>query len=140
MDLEVSPALTIPASELRWRFSRSSGSGGQHVNTSDSRVELFWNVTESAALSDPQRMLLLSRLDRRLVSGVVTVAASEQRSQLRNREIALRKLAELVAAGLAPDAPRRRATKPTRGSGRRHLAAKQQRSATKRNRRRPATE
>ena len=140
MDLEVSPALTIPASELGWRFSRSSGPGGQHVNTSDSRVELFWNVIESAVLSDDQRMRLVARLERRLVSGVITVTASEQRSQLRNREIAVAKLAELVAAGLAPDAPRRRATKPTRGSNRRRLAAKGQRSETKRNRQRPSAE
>ncbi|TFB54391.1 alternative ribosome rescue aminoacyl-tRNA hydrolase ArfB [Cryobacterium tagatosivorans] len=140
MDLEVSPALTIPASELGWRFSRSSGPGGQHVNTSDSRVELFWNVAESAALDDDQRMLLLTRLGRRLVAGVITVSASERRSQLRNREIALAKLADLVAAGLAPDAAPRRPTKPTRGSGRRHLAAKQQRSATKRQRQRPSAE
>ena len=131
MDLEVSPALTIPATELGWRFSRSSGPGGQHVNTSDSRVQVSWSVVESAVLTDEQRMLLLTRLDRRLINGVVTMAASEQRSQLRNREIALAKLAELVAEGLAPDGPRRRATKPTKGSGRRHLAAKQQRSATK---------
>ncbi len=140
MDLEVTPALTIPASELGWRFSRSSGPGGQHVNTSDSRVELFWNVIESAVLSDDQRMRLVARLERRLVSGVITVTASEQRSQLRNREIAVAKLAELVAAGLAPDAPRRRATKPTRGSNRRRLAAKGQRSETKRNRQRPSAE
>ncbi len=140
MDLEVSPALTIPASELGWRFSRSSGPGGQHVNTSDSRVELIWNVGESAALSDDQRMLLLSRLERRLIAGVITVTASERRSQLRNREIALVKLAEIVAGGLVPDAPVRQPTKPTRGSGRRHLAAKQQRSATKRQRRRPPAE
>ena len=140
MDLEVSPALTIPAAELGWRFSRSSGPGGQHVNTSDSRVELLWNVADSAALDDDQRMLLLTRLGRRLVGGVITVAASERRSQLRNREIALAKLADLVAAGLAPDAAPRRPTKPTRGSGRRHLAAKQQRSATKRQRQRPSAE
>ena len=140
MDLEVSPALTIPATELGWRFSRSSGPGGQHVNTSDSRVQVSWNVADSAVLSDEQRMLLLARLDRRLVAGVVTVAASEQRSQLRNREIALAKLADLVTAGLAPDAARRRATKPTRGSGRRHLVAKTQRSATKQQRRRPIAE
>lgn len=140
MDLEVSPALTIPASELGWRFSRSSGPGGQHVNTSDSRVELSWNVANSAALDEDQRMLLLTRLGRRLVGGVITVAASERRSQLRNREIALAKLADLVAAGLAPDAAPRRPTKPTRGSGRRHLAAKQQRSATKRQRQRPSAE
>jgi len=140
MDLEVSPALMIPASELGWRFSRSSGPGGQHVNTSDSRVELFWNVAESAALSEDQRMLLLTRLGRRLIAGVITVTASERRSQLRNREIALAKLAEIVAAGLAPAAAPRRPTKPTRGSGRRHLAEKQQRSATKQQRRRPPAE
>ena len=140
MDLEVSPALTIPERELGWRFSRSSGPGGQHVNTSDSRVELFWNVAESATLSDDQRMRLLARLAKRLVDGVITVTASERRSQLRNRELALAKLADLVSAGLAPDAPTRRPTKPTRGSGRRHLAAKQQRSATKKQRQRPSAE
>ncbi|MFY9634697.1 MAG: alternative ribosome rescue aminoacyl-tRNA hydrolase ArfB [Cellulosimicrobium cellulans] len=140
MDLEVSPALTIPSSELGWRFSRSSGPGGQHVNTTDSRAELSWNVAESAALSDVQRMRLLTRLEGRLIAGVITVTASEQRSQLRNREIALAKLAGLVAAGLAPDAPNRRATKPTRGSKRRHLAAKQKRSATKQQRKRPSAE
>ena len=140
MDLEVSPSLTIPAAELGWRFSRSSGPGGQHVNTSDSRVELFWNIVGSAVLSESERMLLLGRLAHRLVDGVVTVSASEQRSQLRNREIALDKLADLVAAGLAPDAAQRRPTKPTRGSNRRRLAAKGQRSATKQNRRRPPAE
>ena len=140
MDLEVSTALTIPASELGWRFSRSSGPGGQHVNTSDSRVELFWDVGVSAALSDGQRLMLLTRLERRLIAGVITVTASEQRSQLRNREIALAKLADLVAEGLAPEAPRRRATKPTRGSNRRRLAAKQQRAVTKQHRKRPSAE
>jgi len=140
MDLEVSPALTIPASELGWRFSRSSGPGGQHVNTSDSRVELFWNVCTSTALSDVQRVRLLTRLEPRLIAGVITVTASEQRSQLRNREIALAKLAGLVAEGIAPEAARRRATKPTRGSNRRRLVAKQQRAATKQQRKRPAAE
>jgi ribosome-associated protein len=140
MDLEVSPALTIPASELGWRFSRSSGPGGQHVNTSDSRVELSWNVGNSAAVSEGQRLFLLTRLERRLIAGVITVTASERRSQLRNREIALAKLADLVAEGLAPEAAPRRATKPTRGSNRRRLAAKEQRSATKRQRKRPSAE
>ena len=140
MDLEVSPALTIPASELGWRFSRSSGPGGQHVNTTDSRVELSWNVAGSAALSDGQRLQLITRLDRRLIAGVITVTASEQRSQWRNREIALARLAGIVAEGLAPGAAKRRATKPTRGSNRRRLAAKVQRSATKQQRRRPSAE
>ena len=140
MDLEVSPTLTIPASELRWRFSRSSGPGGQHVNTSDSRVELSWDVGNSVALSDDKRQLLVTRLGRRLIAGVITVTASEQRSQLRNREIALAKLSDLVAEGLAPGAAIRRATKPTRGSNRRRLAAKEQRAATKRQRQRPSAE
>ncbi|MGP4033291.1 alternative ribosome rescue aminoacyl-tRNA hydrolase ArfB [Pseudarthrobacter sp. 1C304] len=140
MDLEVSPALTIPSSELGWRFSRSSGPGGQHVNTSDSRVELSWSVADSAVLSDAQRLLLATRLEHRLVAGVITVTASERRSQLRNRELALAKLAGLVAEGLAPGPARRRATKPTAGSTRRRLAAKERRSATKRQRQRPAAE
>jgi ribosome-associated protein len=119
MDLEVSPALMIPAGELGWRFSRSSGPGGQHVNTSDSRVELSWNIVDSPALTEGQRLILLTRLEGRLIAGVITVTASERRSQLRNRKIALAKLADLVAGG---------------------LAAKEQRSATKRQRQRPTAE
>ena len=137
MDLTVTPALTIPAGELSWRFSRSSGPGGQHVNTSDSRASVSWNIAESPALSEAQRQLLLARLDRRLIAGVVTVTSSEQRSQLRNRETALSRLADLVADGLAPEAARRRKTKPTRGSNYRRLDAKKQRAATKQQRRRP---
>lgn len=137
MDLEVTPALTIPAAELQWKFSRSSGPGGQHVNTSDSRVQLTWNVAESAVLADDQRAALLTRLGRRMVGGAITLTVSERRSQLRNREAALESLAGLVRGALAPPAPPRRATRPTRGSARRHLAAKQQRSETKRQRQRP---
>ena len=140
MDLKVSAALTIAAAELNWRFSRSSGPGGQHVNTSDSRVELSWDVAASAMLSESQRARLLDRLGSHAIAGVITVASSEQRSQLRNRETALSKLAEIVASGLAPDGPSRRATKPTRGSVRRRLAAKGQRSETKKNRQRPSGE
>ncbi|MGL3804627.1 alternative ribosome rescue aminoacyl-tRNA hydrolase ArfB [Paeniglutamicibacter sp. R2-26] len=137
MDLEVSPALTIPARELEWRFSRASGPGGQHVNTSDSRVELSWDVERSSVLSGWQRERLLARLEPRLVSGVLVVSAAEQRSQLRNRETALAKLAAIVSAGLVPEGPRRRATKPTRGSVKRRLEAKGRRSDTKRQRQRP---
>ncbi|HXH33502.1 MAG TPA: alternative ribosome rescue aminoacyl-tRNA hydrolase ArfB [Plantibacter sp.] len=140
MDLEVSAQLTIPASELQWKFSRSSGPGGQHVNTSDSRVQLTWNVAESTALDDDQRAVLLTALGRRLVAGAITVTVSQERSQLRNREIALDALAALVREAFAPPAPARRATRPTRGSARRHSAAKQQRSATKQQRRRPRDE
>ena len=108
------------------------------MNTSDSRAEVSWSVAESQVLTAAQRQRLLTRLNGRLVSGVVTVSASEQRSQLRNREIALQKLAVVISTALAPDAPARRPTKPTRGSTRRHLAAKARRSETKRLRRRPS--
>ena len=140
MDLAVMPTLTIPAWELQWRFSRSSGPGGQHVNTSDSRVELTWNIGSSSVLSEEQKTQLMFRLDRRLIDAAITVAASEQRSQLRNREIALARLVGLVSSGLAPLAAPRRKSKPTHGSKMRHRAAKQQRSATKQQRRRPAAE
>ncbi|MFJ6534993.1 alternative ribosome rescue aminoacyl-tRNA hydrolase ArfB [Paenarthrobacter sp. NPDC091711] len=139
MDLEIPPLLTIPASELGWRFSRSSGPGGQHVNTTDSRAELLWNVADSSALTDEQRLLLLRRLGPKLVAGVITVTASEERSQLRNRELALAKLARLISNGLVPETVRR-PSKPTRGSARRHRVAKEHRSATKQQRRRPAAE
>ena len=108
------------------------------MNTSDSRVQLSWDVASSAAVSDDQRALLLARLRGRLVDGVLTVTSSEQRSQLRNRETALAKLADVVAAGLAPDAAARRPTRRTRGSDRRRLTAKNERSATKQQRRRPS--
>ena len=134
----MSRELIIPAAELGWRFSRSSGPGGQYVNTSDSRVELLWNIAESKTLSEDQRERLLSRLGHHLVAGVLTVTASEQRSQLRNRETAVLKAAELIRTALAPEPAKRRPTKPTRGSARRHLATKTQRSATKRLRQRPA--
>ncbi|UPO78510.1 alternative ribosome rescue aminoacyl-tRNA hydrolase ArfB [Arthrobacter sp. Helios] len=138
MDLLVSPELTIPAKELEWRFSRSSGPGGQHVNTTDSRVALSWNVADSGALSENQRAKLFQRLKHRMISGTLVVTASEQRSQLRNRETALVRLAELVADGLAPAPATRRRTKPTRGSNFRRLDAKKQRSATKQQRQKPS--
>ena len=137
MDLVVTPELTIPAAELEWRFSRSSGPGGQHVNTTDTRVALSWNVADSAVLSDDQRTKLLQRLKSRQIAGALVVTASEQRSQLRNREIALAKLAAMVADSLAPAPAARRRTKPTRGSKVRRLDAKKQRSATKQLRQKP---
>ena len=140
MDLEVVDGLIIPAAELDWRFSRSSGPGGQHVNTSDSRVQLSWSIADSAVLSESQREQLLSRLGRRLTAGRITVTVSAQRSQLRNRETALEHLGELVRDALAPPAPLRRATRPTRGSARRHLAGKKRRSETKQQRQRPSAE
>ncbi|WP_125778437.1 alternative ribosome rescue aminoacyl-tRNA hydrolase ArfB [Antribacter gilvus] len=129
--LPVTPALKIPRAELTERFSRSSGPGGQGVNTTDSRVELSWDVGRSAVLSDVQRQRVVSRLAERLVDGVLTVVASEHREQRRNRDAAARRLAHLVADALAPPPQARRATRATRGSQERRLTTKKQRSATK---------
>jgi ribosome-associated protein len=134
-DVRVSERLTIPAAELSWRFSRSSGPGGQGVNTTDSRVELSWDVAGSEALPPALRDRAVERLGRRLVDGVLTVTASEHRSQLRNREAAAARLAALVAGAIAPPARARRATRPSRGAVERRIADKKRRSQTKRNRR-----
>lgn len=136
-DLQVTSALVVPAGELAWRFSRSSGPGGQGVNTTDSRVELSFDVASSAALSPPQRERLLGRLGSRLVDGVLTVTAEEHRSQLRNREAALARMGQVLREALAPPPPPRRATRPTRGSQQRRLDAKARRGETKRMRRPP---
>lgn len=130
--ITVTPSLVIPRAELVLRFSRSSGPGGQGVNTTDSRVELRWDVASSAVLTDVQRERLLDRLGQRLVGGVLTVTASEHREQRRNRAAAESRLAALVAAAISPPAGKRRATRPTRGSNERRLAAKKQRSDIKR--------
>lgn len=135
--LRVDAAVTIPEAELSWRFSRSSGPGGQGVNTADSRVELSWDVAASRALSPVQRERLLARLSGRLVGTTLTIAASEHRAQLRNRDAARARLAALVADALRPPAPSRRPTKPTRGSRQRRLDAKQRRTDVKRLRRPP---
>ena len=128
---------TIPADELSWRFSRSSGPGGQSVNTSDSRAELSYDLAASAALGPVLKKRARRALAGRLVSGVLTVSASEYRSQLRNREAAAQRLAAvLTEATAAPPAPRR-PTRPTRGSQERRLADKQRRSEVKRLRRDP---
>ena len=136
-DLRVTPTFVVPAGELLWRFSRSSGPGGQGVNTTDSRVELSYDVGASCALSPTQRDRLTARLGGRLVDGVVTVAAEEHRSQLRNREAALARMGQLLREAVAPPPPPRRPTRPTRGSKQRRLEAKARRGETKRLRRPP---
>ena len=131
-------AVVVPASELRWQFSRAGGAGGQHVNTSSSRVQLSWSVADTAALDATQRSRVLRRLAGQLVDGVLTITVSERRSQLQNRTVALERLATTIAGALAPPPPRRRATRPTRGSQERRVSEKKQRGDTKRLRGRPA--
>ena len=129
--------IDLPESELWWRFSRSSGPGGQSVNTTDSRVELGFDVAGSPSLPEHLRTRAMYRLRHRLVDGVLTIAASEYRSQHRNREAARTRLVDVLTKALAPPAPKRRPTKPTRGARERRLAGKKRRSQTKAMRRPP---
>ena len=131
--------LVVPAGDLTEQFSRSSGPGGQHVNTSDSRVQLSVDLGASTALTETQRSRVLERLSARLAGTVLTVSSEGQRSQLRNRNAARQRLAELLREALAPPVERR-ATKPSRNSRRRRARAERRRSEIKQNRRRPRLE
>lgn len=138
--LEITPSLLLPLGELEYRATRSGGPGGQHVNTSSTRIELWWDVRSSPSLSDEQRTLLLDRLASRLDGeGRLRVVASQSRSQLRNREAATERLRELVTSALAVRKPRKR-TKPGRAAKAARLEAKRRRSALKRDRRPPRPE
>ncbi len=125
----------IPPEELSWRFSRSAGPGGQSVNTTDSRVQVSYDLAGSDALGPVLKARALQALDSRLVNGVITVSASEHRSQLRNREAAASRLAALLTTATAPPPATRRPTRPGRGAKERRLAAKRRRSLVKRMRR-----
>jgi ribosome-associated protein len=131
-ELRISDQVVIPGAELRERFSRSSGPGGQSVNTADTRVELSYDVANSVALSEKLRSRVLERLAGRLVDGVLTVTASEHRAQLANREAARSRLAALLRDAMAPPPPPRRPTKPTRAAKERRIAAKKRRGQLKR--------
>jgi ribosome-associated protein len=133
--LRVSRSVEIPDKELRWRFSRSSGPGGQSVNTADSRVQLSFDLTSTTALGPVQRARALQRLGDRLVDGVLTVTASGERSQLQNRDAARERLAKLLANAVAPPPRKRRPTRPTKAAVERRLAEKKRRSRVKRLRR-----
>ena len=133
--LRVSPAVTLSTAELHERFSRASGPGGQGVNTTDSRVELSFDLARSPSVPQRLRERALERLSGRLVDGVVTVVASEHRAQIRNRQAAADRLVDLLRDAFAPPPPTRRATRPTRGSQRRRLEGKKRRGDVKRLRR-----
>ncbi|MBT2493222.1 aminoacyl-tRNA hydrolase [Streptomyces sp. ISL-96] len=127
-------AVSLPEAELMWRFSRSSGPGGQHVNTTDSQVELRFDLAKTEALPPVWKERALERLAPRLVGGVVSVRSSEHRSQWRNRETALVRMAALLAEATGPPPKPRRAKKIPRGINERRLRNKKARSETKRGR------
>lgn len=134
-DLRVSGSVTIPRNELSWRFSRSSGPGGQGVNTTDSRVQLTFDVAGSPSIPEMLRARALERLGPKLVDGCIVVASSEQRSQLQNREAAERRLVDTLRTAMAPPPRKRRPTKPSRASVDRRIKEKKSRGETKRLRR-----
>jgi ribosome-associated protein len=133
-DLHVTRSLTIKPGDLTERFSRSSGPGGQGVNTADSRVELSYDVGRAPGIGPVIRARLLDRLAGRLVDGVLTIAASEHRTQLANRRAARERLVEVLRDAAAPPPRQRRPTKPTKGSKERRLARKRRRGETKQGR------
>ena len=127
-------SVALPEAELMWRFSRSSGPGGQHVNTSDSAAEVRFDLAATEALPEVWKQRALERLGSRLVDGVISVRASEHRSQWRNREAAAVRLAALLAEATAPPPKPRKPTRVPRGTNERRLRAKKQRAETKRGR------
>lgn len=139
-DLIVTPQLTIPQSELDYQASRSGGPGGQHVNTSSTRIEVWWDIAGSPTLTPEQRARLMERLGPRLDSnGRLRLVSSGSRSQLRNREDVTERLRALVAGALAVR-KKRKATKPSRAAKAARLEAKRRRAAIKQRRRAPPPE
>jgi ribosome-associated protein len=135
--LTITPQLTLPLAELEYRASRSGGPGGQHVNTSSTRVEVWWDVAGSPSLSDDQRSRLLTRLASRLdTTGRLRLVSSGSRSQLRNREEVTERLRDIVAAALHIP-KKRKPTRPSKAAKAARLDSKRHRSTIKRERRRP---
>jgi ribosome-associated protein len=132
--LRIGRTLVIPERELSERFSRSSGPGGQGVNTADSRVELSFDVAASPSLPAATRARMLTRLEGRLVGGVLTLASSEHRTQLANRRTARERMGEVLTVAAAPPPRARRPTKPSRRAQQRRLDEKKKRSRTKQSR------
>ncbi len=130
-DLVVSKSVVIPQAELSWKFSRSSGPGGQSVNTTDSKVQLVFDLRNSRGLSEHLRNRALARLESKLVDGCLVITASEQRSQLQNRRAAEQRLVEVLKEATAPPPRARRPTRPTKASAERRIKEKKGRGRTK---------
>lgn len=139
MDLSIADAFTIPESELEWSFSTPGGPGGQHANRSATRAELSWNLAASAAVGDAVKERLLGALGARVRNGVITVTAGESRSQWRNRQMARRRLADMLEHALR-ERRRRIATKTPRSAHDIRIRDKRRRGADKRLRRPPESE
>ena len=134
MDIRINSKIVIPSNEIEWRFSRSSGSGGQNVNKTETRVELIFNIDHSTVLSPYQKFRIINQLQARIIHGSIRIAVQEKRTQYENRRLAISRLSNLLRAQLKPQEKARKATKPTRASQRRRVEFKKKRGELKRNR------
>ena len=134
MNLRVNPKLEIPANELQWRFSRSSGAGGQNVNKSDSRTEIVFNVSNSKTLTSYQKHIISIQNEVKLINGSICIAVQEKRTQYQNRQLALSRLASTLRELLKPPPKKRRETIPSRSSQNKRIESKKKRGEIKRNR------
>ena len=134
MNLTINSKLEIPANEIHWRFSRSSGAGGQNVNKTDSRVEIVFNVSESKTLTSYQKYRISIQNKIKLINGCICIAVQDKRTQYQNRQFALSRLASILRELLKPPPKKRRRTIPTRSSQRKRLESKKKRGELKRNR------
>ena len=136
MDLVITKRLIIPSRELKWRFSRSSGPGGQKVNKTDSRVEIIFNIEESKVLNDYQKIIIKKKLNIKLENNCIRVVVQDQRSQLLNRQLAILRISLLIRDSLKNSSKVRKATKPSKASQRQRLDSKKRRGELKKNRQR----
>ncbi len=134
MNLTINSKLEIPANEMQWRFSRSSGAGGQNVNKTDSRVEIVFNVSKSKTLNPYQKYRISIQDDIKLINGCICIAVQDKRTQYQNRQLALSRLASTLRELLKPPPKKRRKTIPTRSSQRKRVQLKQKRGELKRSR------
>lgn len=136
MDLIITSRLVIPSRELKWRFSRSSGPGGQKVNKTNTRVEIIFNIEESKVLNDYQKKVLTKKLKTKLVNNCICLAVQEERNQLLNRQIAIKRISSVIRNSLKNSSKIRKATKPSKASQNRRLDSKKKRGELKKNRQR----
>ncbi|MDC3233988.1 alternative ribosome rescue aminoacyl-tRNA hydrolase ArfB [Prochlorococcus sp. AH-716-A06] len=134
MDLIITSRLIIPSRELKWRFSRSSGPGGQKVNKTNTRVEIIFNIEESKVLNDYQKKVLTKKLKTKLVNNCICLAVQEERNQLLNRQIAIKRISSVIRNSLKNSSKIRKATKPSKASQNRRLDSKKKRGELKKNR------
>ncbi len=134
MDLIITSRLVIPSRELKWRFSRSSGPGGQKVNKTNTRVEIIFNIDESKVLNDYQKKVLTKKLRTKLVNNCICLAVQEERNQLLNRQIAIKKISSVIRNSLKNSSKIRKATKPSKASQNKRLDSKKKRGELKKNR------